>query len=448
MKHRLLIALLTLALAAGAPGLVAPAVAADASTFFAAWQALNDNHVDRPDPVRLLSAALGGLRQTLARAGVNEPMTDLSATDASGARAEFQTRFDQAVALAQGRIDEPQLQYAAASAMATSVGDSHTQFYTPDAYRAFVTSLQAQPGFTGIGIRLLDREGRYYFIEVFPGGPAARAGLRVFDRLLTVDGASVQGWAVGDVVGRVRGPQGSTVTLTVQRPGESAPLPFSIVREPVAIAPVEHTVLERGVGYLRFLDFSQGSAVQMRRALEALQAQGARAVVLDMRDNPGGLIAELNQIANLFLPAGATVYAQRTRQGRSTQVASGGPVLAPSLPLVVLVNANSMSSSEALVAALQDHGRAVVVGVRTPGAMLRTRFMPLPGGAGIGVPIARVFSPKGVDLEGNGITPDTSLELTAEDLDRGIDTQLRRAIELLLQRVGMLPIMQGVERAA
>lgn len=121
--HRFFAFLLAVTLGVGAPGLVAPAEAADAGIFFAAWQALIDNHVDNPDPVRLLSSALGGLRQTLSRAGINEPLADLSATDAPGARAQFQARFDQAVALAQGRIDEPQLQYAAASAMAAGVGD-------------------------------------------------------------------------------------------------------------------------------------------------------------------------------------------------------------------------------------------------------------------------------------------------------------------------------------
>ncbi len=448
LKDGFVIFLLAVTVVAGAPGLVAPARAADAGTFFAAWQAVIDNHVDNPDPVKLLSSAVGGLRQTLSRAGITEPLADLSATDAAGARAEFQARFDQAVTLAQGRIDEPQFQYAAASAMTVGVGDSHTRFFTPEAYRAFLASLQGIPGYAGIGIRFVPRDGRYYIIEVFPGGPAARAGLRPFDRLLTVNGESVQGMTTADVVSRVRGPQGTTAALTVQRPGEAGPLSFSIVREPVAITPVEHALLERGVGYVRFRSFSQGSAPQMRRALEELRRQGARAVVLDLRDNTGGLIIELAQIANLLLPAGMTVYTEQTRQGRSAQVAAGGPILPPSMPLITLVNANTMSSSEALVAALQDHGRALVVGARTAGAVQRTRYVPLPGGAGVGVPVARIFSPKGADLEGTGITPDASLDMSTDDLDRGIDSQLRRAIELVLQRVGVRPSHLIQDRAA
>jgi len=448
LRYRFFAVLLAVILGAGALGRVVPAEAADASIVLAAWQALIENHVDNPNQVGLLSAALGGVRQVLSRAGINDPLADLSATDGKGVWEEFQARFDQAMALAQGRIDGSELQYAAASAMADSVGDSHTRFFTPDAFRVFLAGLEGQPSYVGIGVSLLVKDDRNYLTEVFTGGPAARAGLRRFDRLLTVDSEDVQGLPLADIARRVRGQQGTMITITVQRRGEAGPLSFSIVREAVAIPPVEHMLLERGVGYVRFHDFTSGSAGQIRQALEELQKQGARAVVLDLRNNVGGWQAELIQIINMLLPAGLKVFTQKTRQGWIAQVATGEPILPRSTPLVALVNASSMSSSEVLVAALQDHRRALVVGEQTAGRVQNTRYMALPGGARIGVPIARMFRPKGLDLEGTGVTPDHSLEMITDDLDRGIDSQLQRAIELVLQRLGVRPTRLVADRAA
>lgn len=408
--------------------------AADATLVFAAWQVLKDDHVDSPDPVKLLAAAVGGLRQTLTRTGINEPLADLRTVDEATARADFQARFDQAAALAEGRTGGPELQYAAAAAMASSVGDSQTRFFTPEEFGAFRQELQGQPAYSGIGVLSLRSNGKYYVFHVFPGGPAARAGLRNLDRLLAVDGKNVQGMALEAVNARIRGPLGTTVRLEVQRPEASTPLVFSITREPVAIPPVEHAIVERQLGYMRLLAFSEGSAGQVRTAIDELQRQEARGLVLDLRYNAGGLTSELNAIADALLPSGTVAYTEQTRQSRVVHRVDGTPSLSAGLPLVILVNEFTPSAAEILAAAIQGNGRARVVGVRTAGRVLRMRYMRLPGGAGIGVPVSHMLSPKGIDLKGNGVTPDVVTEMSAEDLDRGIDTQLRRALEMLQPR--------------
>ncbi len=420
--------------------LSAPVKAADASLVFAALLVLKDNHVDSPDPVKLLAAALGGLRQALTRAGITEPLADLRTADEGVARADFQDRFDQAVSLAAGRVGETQLQYAAAAAMAASLGDSQTSFITPEQYRASLLRQRGQASYSGIGVFFLRRSGKIYLFHVFPGGPAARAGLRDLDRLLAVDGENVQGMELDPVRARIMGPPGTVVRLEVQRFGENAPLRFSITREPILIPAVEHSILERQLGYLRFLRFSDGSAGQVRSAIAELQRQEMRGLVLDLRDNGGGLYVELNAVVDSLLPSGSVAYTERTRQGRTTHLAQGTPVLPPGVPLVILVNESMGGPAEVLAAALQANARAQVVGVKTDGTVVSSRPWRLPGDAGIIVAVAHILSPNGVDLEGTGVTPDVVIEMNADDLDRGIDTQLRRALEMVqtksLRRLG------------
>jgi len=209
---------------AAPPALLQPARAADAGIVYEVLAAIVENHVERPEPAKLLAGAVGGLREALTRAGVTAQLADLSATTESEARLQFQERFDQAVAQSGGSVPEVQLRYAAAAAMAASVGDSHTWFANPEQWREFVERTQGNPSFVGIGVLLLPRDGRFYIWRVFAGSPAEQAGLRAFDRIVTVDGQSTQNMSTQDLVSRVRGPAGTQVQIGVQRPGQAAPV--------------------------------------------------------------------------------------------------------------------------------------------------------------------------------------------------------------------------------
>lgn len=408
------------------------AQAADASLVFRVVELLRDEHVARPDPVQLYRAALGGLREALQRVGIQTPLADLFARDEEHAREQFQRRFDQAVRAASGRLTEQDLQFAAARAAASSLRDSHTGFIPPERLAELRRQQQNEAAFTGIGILLVTKDGKFYARLVFPGSPAQRAGLRPFDRILAIDGVSTQGMTTGDVSSRIRGPQGTPVTLTVQRPGQPAPLVVSVVREPIVVPSVEWAVLDGQVGYVRFGQFNQGSSARLARAVGELQQQGIRGLVLDLRGNPGGFVSELNRVAELFLPRGVVVYTLESREeGRRSYVTRSGPVLPPTVPMVVLVDDDTASAAELLSAALRDHGRAPLVGVRTAGAVLVSVTFPLPGGAGLSVAIARMLTPRGEELEGRGIQPDVEVDLTVADLDNGTDSQLVRGREEL-----------------
>ncbi|MCS7173624.1 MAG: S41 family peptidase [Armatimonadetes bacterium] len=418
-----------------------PARAADASLVFATLNALVQRHVGEPDPVQLLRAALEGVREALRKAGISAEIPDLRATDFLLARQEFQQRFDEAAARASGRISEEELQYAAARAMASSLGDSHTGFLAPHEMEERRRQQLNEAGYTGIGILLLSKSGRFYIRRVFPGSPAERAGLREFDRILAIDGQSTEGMTTEDVSGRIRGPGGTMVTLTVQRPGHPTHLTLPVVRAPIVVPTVETRVLPGQVGYLRFSQFTQGSSFQLRQALQELLREGIRGLALDLRGNPGGFVAELNRVADYLLGPGLPLYTTESRaEGRTTQFTRGPRVLPADLPLVVLVDEDTASAAELLSAAIQEHGRGLLVGTRTSGAVLISITVPLPGGAGVTVAIARLYTPRGVVLEKNGLQPDVAVDLTLEDLDRGVDAQLVRAQLELLRRLATGPV--------
>ncbi len=412
------------------------AVAADASLVYRVVELLRDEHVSRPNPVQLYQAALRGLREALQRAGVEQPLADIFARDEQQAQEQFQKRFDQAVAAAAGRLTERDLQFAAARAAAASLRDSHTAFITPERMAELRRQQQNQPAFTGIGILLMSREGRFYIRLVFPDTPAQRAGLRPFDRILAIDGTTTEGMTTEQVSDRIRGPQGTPVRLTLRRPGQPAPFTVVVVREPIVVPSVEWSVLEGGVGYVRFGQFTRGSAAQLARAVSELQEAGVRGLVLDLRGNPGGFVDELNRAAEIFLSPGRPVYTTLSREeGRRTYFTRSGPVLDPAVPLVVLVDEGTASAAELLAAALRDHGRAFLVGVRTAGAVLVSVTFPLPQGAGLSVAIARMLTPRGEELEGRGLEPDRVVDLTTEDLDSGVDSQLARGREEVVRRL-------------
>lgn len=404
------------------------AQAADASLVFRVVELLRDEHVARPDPVQLYRAALAGVREALQRAGVVTPLAELFARDEDHAREQFQRRFDRAVRAASGRLGERELAFAAARAAATSLRDSHTGFITPERLAEMRRQQQNQAAFTGIGILLLSKDGKFYARLVFSGSPAQRAGLQPFDRIVAIDGVSTEGMTTEQVSGRIRGPQGTSVTLTIQRPGQASPSVVTIVREPIVVPSVEWAVMDAQLGYVRFGQFNQGASARLARALAELQQQGVRGFVLDLRGNPGGFVSELNRVAELFLPPGVVVYTMESRdEGRRSYVTRTGPFLDPTVPLVVLVDDDTASAAELLSAALRDHGRALLVGLRTAGAVLVSVTFPLPGGAGLSVAIARMLTPRGEELEGRGLLPDVEVDLTAADLDSGVDSQLARA---------------------
>lgn len=422
--------------------LAAPAVpradAAAAPFVLSALHTLQENYVDALAAAPLLNVALAAAEKKGDARAFGGPIPK-TATDEEAA-AVFTQRFAEIAAQAAARIGETELAYAAVEGMLQSLHDSHTGFVPPSLYQEIKRRESGEAAFSGVGIALLHRDGQYYIQEIYPGGPAERAGIRAFDRIVAVDGHTAADLADDEISQMIRGTPGSQVTLTVVRAGTADPIDVPIVRQPIQVPTVTDRMLEGQIGYIRLYEFVPGAARGFRAALEDLRRGGMRALVLDLRGNPGGLLSELRGVSAAFLPQGFPVLQMRTRTGRSIVMQTPSPPIVPAdLPLVVLVDEGTASAAELLSAAIQEQGRGVIEGAKTAGAVEIGITIDLPEGAGMSVTVARVLTGKGTRLEGRGVTPDAVELLTAQAMDQGRDSQLDRAIEILNAGLGNKP---------
>lgn len=407
--------------------------AADQNLVFAALHVLEDEYVDPVQPVALLNAAIVTLRKAANLSATALPEIP-SGTPSKEAEAVFAATFARAAQASP--MPQTQLAYAATAGMLASLKDTHTNFLDPQQFQENRMQLLGRPGFTGIGVLITSRkdpatnDGWIFVEDVFPGSPAESAGLKRFDRIIQVDGRSLKNATSQDASQYIRGPAGSSVTLTVMR-GEQT-LQLSVVRAPIQQRPVEARFIQPGVAYVKLYEFSRGSGARLRSTLLALALQDPlKSVVLDLRANPGGLIHEAVAVGSLFLPP-RTVLSKITERGHAPDVLqTSGVPLFPKTPLVVLIDGGSASASEILAGAFRDHHRATIVGEKTAGALGGSITVPLPERAGMSVTVERITTPQGTVVEGVGITPDVAVALTINDMMRGEDTQLTAALRVV-----------------
>ncbi|MCY7419206.1 MAG: S41 family peptidase [Chloroflexi bacterium] len=347
------------------------------------------------------------------------------------------------------KLSDENLTWGAIRGMVDALGDTgHTTFLTPDEVQA--QSEQLSGRISGIGIMVDTRAGTPLIISVFDGSPADKAGLRAGDLITSVDGQPTQRLTVDEVIKLVRGPAGTPATLGIlHRDGTSEEVP--IVRAQIEVPQASWAFVPgTKVADIRLSQFSQGAGDAVRASLTEAIAKGATSVVLDLRGNPGGLVDEAVDIAGMFLPQGATVYGQQDRSGLEPPVTTTDTPIAPDLPVVVLVDYGSASSSEILAAALQDSGRAQVLGQKTFGTGTVLSLIPLADGSAVLLGVIEWLTPKGEGIFDVGITPDVVVALPADgavtepselqdqtrkEFRESTDTQLRRAVRALTTTV-------------
>ncbi|MBL8200954.1 MAG: S41 family peptidase [Chromatiales bacterium] len=302
--------------------------------------------------------------------------------------------------------------------------DPHSQFLNPREYEEI--RINTSGTYTGIGLELQPGDGRVGVVTPIEGTPAYRAGIKAGDAILTIDGEPVDHANVSQAILRMRGPAGSHVALTVARDGQAEPLAFNLERSAVDVHSVRSRLLDDGYGYVRISQFSDTTAKDLRHEIAVLNRStsgGIRGLVLDLRDNPGGVLDAAVDVADSFLDAGLIVTASgRTRDATFRHDAAQGDLLAGA-PLVILVNGGSASASEIVAGALQAHRRATIVGTRTFGKGSVQTVMPLSGGRAIKLTTSRYFTPSGASIQGHGITPD--VELASGDAEAGLQQAAR-----------------------
>lgn len=411
------------------------AEAADASFVLTTLATLRENYVDKVPTVPMLNAALTALTQRTGAAPFDGPIP--SGADDRRAGALFTQRFDEILSKVRGQYSPTDLAYMAASGMLESLHDSHTGFIPPAAYQEEKRKENGEASFTGIGIMLMSRDGQYYIREVFPDSPAAVAGLQPLDRIVAVNGRATSGRTSDEVSTSIRGPAGTPVVVKVDRPNAAAPIEFAVVRKPIRIPGVITQMLDGGIGYVKIYEFVPGVGRALRGGLFSLRRNGLRALVLDLRGNPGGLVDELRDISAALLPQNSPILQMTSRNGRTLVLETMEPPILPvSIPIVTLVDEGSASASELLASALQEQARAVIAGAKTAGAVEIGITVDLPEDAGLAVTVARLVSGKGARLEGHGVIPDEPQTLETNALNLGRDSQFDRALSLLKEKLG------------
>lgn len=332
-------------------------------------------------------------------------------------------------------LENRQKTYGAIAQMLGSLGDPFTRHLQPDQYRNLQVTTAGE--LTGVGLQIaLDEEtGELQVITPIAGSPAEAAGIQPRDRILEIDGLPTQNLSLDEAAARMRGPMGSHVSLTIQR-DKGKPELIQLVRDRIALNPVTAELRAQAgkppIGYIRLNQFNANAAAEVAHAIADLEKQGADAYILDLRNNPGGLLQAGIEIARLWLDEGTIVYTVNRQGIIGSFEATGGAITRD--PLVVLVNRGTASASEILAGALQDNGRAQLVGERTFGKGLIQSLFDLSDGSGLAVTVAKYETPNHHDINKLGITPDRVVTLdttTRTQAATEADTQYQTAVQLL-----------------
>ncbi len=328
---------------------------------------------------------------------------------------------------------EPML-YGAVSGLVEAVGDPYSVFMTPAENREFHQSLNGR--LQGIGAELTVRDSLVIVVAPIKGSPAARAGLLPEDIILEVDEKATTGMPLHEVVQMIRGPKGTTVTLTVQRGTEPTVRNLEITRAEIDVPSVESERKETAsgsIGYIAINQFADHTNQEVDRALRELKKEPLDGIILDVRFNGGGYLDRAVDLASMFLRQGKVVSVARKEGEPEAHYVHGRPIDTDT-PLVILINEGSASASEILAGALQDHKRATVIGKKSFGKGTIQEIFEMPGGSSLRVTVARWLTPNGRDLGKEGVDPDIEVARTAEDIEAGNDPQLDAAIRWIFSR--------------
>ncbi len=325
--------------------------------------------------------------------------------------------------LYRSRLSDDEAGYRAAEALVDSLKDPYTVFMRPTSAQDFQTQLKGEV--TGIGAQVEEKAGILTIVAPLPGSPAEKAGLQAGDQILSVNGMSLKGLSYEESVRNVRGPKGSTALLHIGRNGTE--FDVSVVRDTVIVKELEWS-MNGSIGVVSLHQFGEISQQTFRSEMQKLALQNPRAIILDLRNNPGGLLDVAGIVAGTFLPDGTVFASINTGTGGSIEndTTSGSPIFGASIPMVVLVNKGSASAAEIVSGALQDAGRAKVVGEVTFGKGTVQQVLNFNDGSSLKMTIAEWRTPKGRKIDGIGVTPDFAVSAIA-----GQDAVMQKALDLL-----------------
>jgi len=332
-------------------------------------------------------------------------------------------------------VDEQALIDGLFAGLISGLGDPYSVYFTEEKLAAMHESTSGE--YSGIGATMSKNEetDAVNIVNVFEGSPAAMAGILPGDIIYKVEDEEVTGWDISSIVAKVKGKAGTTVNLTIVREGESDYITLEVERRTIEVPIISHQMLDHNIGYINIIEFNEVSYPQFREALADLEGQGMERLIVDVRNNPGGLLSTVSDILDLLLPEGLIVYTE-DRDGNREEITSDDEHQFTK-PLVVLVNGYSASASEVFAGAIQDYGIGTIVGTTTFGKGIVQRLMYLSDGTALKLTISKYFTPNGNNIHGIGIVPDVEVDLSDEvkklvTITQEADNQLQTAIEVLL----------------
>ncbi len=328
-----------------------------------------------------------------------------------------------------GELDEQKLIDGLKSGLVSAAGDPYTQYFSKDEAKEFNDELHGE--FSGIGAELgKDADDNIIVVAPIDGSPAAKAGVRAQDLIISVNNESTSGMSIDKVVSKIRGEKGTEVTLKILR-SKKDDMTIKIVRDSIKIPSVKWELLDNQVGYIKINQFSDDTSSLTLKAVKELKDKGASKMLLDLRGNPGGMLEAAVEVSNIWLPRGKMVVQEKQGQKVIHTEYSSGNGLLEGVKTVVLVNGGSASASEIVAGALRDNNAAKVIGEKSFGKGSVQQIEKLVGGSQVKITVARWYRPNGQNIDKKGIEPDTVIKMTDKDYENKLDPQKDAAIKYL-----------------
>lgn len=335
-------------------------------------------------------------------------------------------------------VDQDKLAEGIYKGFIGSLNDPYSTYYTEEEYKSLMESSSGI--YCGIGATVSQdvSTGIITVVKPFKDGPAYKAGLLPGDIIYKVEGEEVTGVDLTEVVSRMKGVEGTRVTISIVREGESEPMDFTITRREIEVPTIEVQMLKDKIGYIIVSEFDEVTVAQFVEAVDQLEKEGMKGLVVDLRNNPGGLLSSVVNMLDRILPKGLIVYTEDKNGKREEENATNDDKL--NVPLAVIINGNSASASEIFAGAVQDYEVGTIVGTTSFGKGIVQKVIPLSDGTAVKLTISKYFTPKGRNIHGTGIVPDIEVELP-ENLKREVtipldqDTQLQEAIRVVKDKI-------------
>lgn len=328
---------------------------------------------------------------------------------------------------------EEELEAGLLEGYVSGLDDPYSVYYDEENTKALLESVQGE--YSGIGAVLSQdiETGIITMIRIYEDSPAMKAGLKDGDVLYKVGDIEVTGEDLSEMVTHIKGEKGTEVELTVYRDGVSEPITVTAVRDQIEIETVEYEMLGDKIGYIAISEFEEKTCGQYEEAIAELTAQGMKGLIVDLRNNPGGSLTAVCDMADVMLPEGLIVYTE-DKNGKKTEYKSTAEEVFDK-PLVVLVNGNSASASEIYASAIQDHGIGTIVGTQTYGKGVVQSVFDLKDGTCLKLTVSEYFTPNGRTIHGEGVTPDVVVEYVADEENVEKDNQLEKAVEVIKEKM-------------